>query len=142
MLPSTLRPPSRRKMRRRRGTGTSSASHSVYAYLSFGPLPALALGTFLLCYALVLSCLLPMLAVMRDEPPVRGVRFSGLQGARIIGDTLYTLDGGDAETITLRIAADPANLKQVSSKIEFRARATDVDNLSTVSESRFLKPLE
>lgn len=61
---------------------------SITSYLSFGPLPALILGTFLLCYALVLACLLPMLSVSRDEAPihVRGAvprKFSGLDGAHL-----------------------------------------------------------
>ena len=61
---------------------------SITSFLPFGPLPALILGTFLLCYALVLACLLPMLSVSRDEPPirVRGTaprKFSGLDGAHL-----------------------------------------------------------
>mmetsp|Transcript_31864 Transcript_31864/g.93631 ORF Transcript_31864/g.93631 Transcript_31864/m.93631 type:complete len:598 (-) Transcript_31864:2068-3861(-) len=61
---------------------------SITSVLPFGPLPALILGTFLLCYALVLACLLPMLSVSRDESPlhVRGTvrrKFSGLDGAHL-----------------------------------------------------------
>ena len=62
---------------------------SIMSFLPLGPLPAMILGTFLLCYALVLACLLPMLSVSRDESSslhVRGTvrrKFSGLDGAHL-----------------------------------------------------------
>lgn len=61
---------------------------SIASFLPFGPLPALILGTFLLCYALVLACLLPMLSVSRDESPLHARdtvrrKFSGLDGAHL-----------------------------------------------------------
>lgn len=75
-----------------RRTATARRYHdrtSIASFLPFGPLTALILGTFLLCYALVLACLLPMLSVSRDESSirVRGTalrrKFSGLDGAHL-----------------------------------------------------------
>ena len=80
---------------RMRGTARHYNQHdrhdhtSIMSFLPLGPLPAMILGTFLLCYALVLACLLPMLSVSRDESSslhVRGTvrrKFSGLDGAHL-----------------------------------------------------------
>ncbi len=69
------------------------------------------------------------------------VRISGIEGAQIIGDTLYTLDGGEVATLTLRVRADPAKLGAHNQELDFEVVATDTDSLRAVSESRFLKPL-
>jgi cytochrome c oxidase accessory protein FixG len=69
------------------------------------------------------------------------VRISGIEGAHIIGDTLYTVNGGEISTITLRVRADPAKLGAYNQQLDFEVIATDMDSLRTVSESRFLKPL-
>ena len=69
------------------------------------------------------------------------VRISGIDGAQIIGDRLYTLNGGEIATITLRVRADPAKLGDHNQQLDFEIVATDMDSLRTVSESRFLKPL-
>ena len=98
-------PPRRRRGGGGRG-GAGSAAAAVQSYLPLGPAASLALGAFLLCYALVLACLLPMLAVSRGAPPqtapllrapggggaaaeaeaaaaAAGRRFSGLEGAQL-----------------------------------------------------------
>lgn len=69
------------------------------------------------------------------------VRISGIEGAQIIGDTLYTLDGGEVATLTLRVRADPAKLGTHNQELDFEVVATDMDSLRAVSESRFLKPI-
>jgi cytochrome c oxidase accessory protein FixG len=69
------------------------------------------------------------------------VRISGIEGAEIIGETLYTLDGGEIATLTLRVRADPAKLGTHNQELDFEVVATDMDSLRAVSESRFLKPL-
>lgn len=71
----SARAPRRRKVRRRR-TDFSS-------YLSFGVYSTAFLAFFFVCYLLVLVCILPMLEVMREGPPQRGVRFSGFEGAHM-----------------------------------------------------------
>lgn len=98
----TLRQPPPRPPRTRKGAaskGRRFGDHhgggggSIASFLPFGPVPTLLLGTFLLCYALVLACLLPMLSVVRtdlnlDTAAGTGLRkrrnkFSGLQGAHL-----------------------------------------------------------
>lgn len=69
------------------------------------------------------------------------IQISGIDGAEIIGDTLYTLDGGEVRSITLRVRAAPEQLPKPSSEIVFTARATDLESLQTRSESRFMRPL-
>ena len=69
------------------------------------------------------------------------IQISGIDGAEIIGDTLYTLDGGEVRSIPLRVRAAPEQLPKPSSEIVFTARATDLESLQTRSESRFMRPL-
>jgi cytochrome c oxidase accessory protein FixG len=69
------------------------------------------------------------------------VSISGIEGAQIIGDTFYTVNGGEIETITLRVRADPAKLGVHNQQLDFEVFATDMASLRTTSESRFLKPL-
>ncbi len=66
---------------------------------------------------------------------------SGIDGAEIIGDTLYTLNGGEVRSISLRVRAAPEQLPRPSSEIVFTARATDQESLVVRSESRFMRPL-
>ncbi|TGD74557.1 cytochrome c oxidase accessory protein CcoG [Mangrovimicrobium sediminis] len=69
------------------------------------------------------------------------VRIEGLPEAQIIGETLYTLDGGEVRTISLRVRMDPAALERPSTEFEFEVEATDIDSLHAEHESRFVKPL-
>ncbi|MEQ9463823.1 MAG: cytochrome c oxidase accessory protein CcoG [Haliea sp.] len=66
---------------------------------------------------------------------------SGIDGAEIVGDTLHTLDGGEVRSISLRVRADPEQLRRPSTEILFTVRATDQDSLKIGSESRFMRPL-
>ncbi|MDO8860733.1 cytochrome c oxidase accessory protein CcoG [Haliea sp. E1-2-M8] len=66
---------------------------------------------------------------------------SGIDGAEIIGDSVYTLDGGEVRSISLRVRAAPEQLPRPSSEIVFTARATDQESLEIRSESRFMRPL-
>ncbi len=70
------------------------------------------------------------------------VRISGIDGAQIIGDTLYTLSGGEVASLTLRVRAEPSQLSKPSVQLDFEVIATDQPSLRTVSESRFMKPLK
>jgi len=70
------------------------------------------------------------------------VRISGIDGAQIIGDTLYTLDGGEVASLTLRVRAEPSHLGKPSEQLDFEVIATDQPSLRTVSESRFMKPMK
>ncbi len=69
------------------------------------------------------------------------VRISGIEGAQIIGHTLYTVNGGEVATLTLRVRADPASLGTHNQELDFEVVATDTPSLRAASESRFLKPL-
>ncbi|CAA0087868.1 Uncharacterised protein [Halioglobus japonicus] len=69
------------------------------------------------------------------------ISLSGLEGATLIGDTMYTLNGGEVRSIGLRVRMDPTLLSVPSTEILFEAQATDAPQLRTVTESRFVKPL-
>lgn len=69
------------------------------------------------------------------------ISVSGIDNARIIGDTRHTLFGGEIRDINLRIRADPRELSTPSAEIMFQAQATDQPKLRANSESRFMRPL-
>jgi cytochrome c oxidase accessory protein FixG len=69
------------------------------------------------------------------------VTVSGIDGATLIGDTLYTLDGGEVRSIGLRVRADPGQLDKPSTELVFEAVSTDMPSLKATAESRFVKPL-
>lgn len=69
------------------------------------------------------------------------ISISGIEGAKIIGQTLYTLDGGENASLTLRVRSDPALLERPNQPLNFEVVATDMDTLHTVSESRFMRPM-
>lgn len=75
----TPRAPRIRKSRRRR----RAAQNDFASYLSFGVYSTAFLAFFFLCYLLVLVCILPMLVLMGEGAPKRGVRFSGFEGAHL-----------------------------------------------------------
>ena len=69
------------------------------------------------------------------------ISVDGLDGAEIIGDTEYTLNGGEVRSISLRVRMNPDVLDKPSSEFTFEARSTDEPDLAATSESRFVKPL-
>jgi cytochrome c oxidase accessory protein FixG len=69
------------------------------------------------------------------------IGMSGIEGATLIGETMYTLNGGEVRSISLRVRIDPALLTSPSTAISFEATATDNPALRIVTESRFVKPL-
>ncbi len=69
------------------------------------------------------------------------ISIDGVPGAKIIGETRHTLDGGEVRAISLRVMATPENLDKPSSVMNFTAVATDMPSLQARSESRFMKPL-
>ncbi|MEH6581953.1 MAG: cytochrome c oxidase accessory protein CcoG [Halioglobus sp.] len=69
------------------------------------------------------------------------VTIKGIDDAKIIGEILHTLDGGEVRSITLRVRAEPAALDKPSTQLDFTATATDLQSLRAVSESRFMKPM-
>ena len=70
------------------------------------------------------------------------VTISGIEDATIIGESLHTLNGGEARSLTLRVQADPAMLEKPSTQLYFKATATDQPSLEALSESRFMKPMK
>jgi cytochrome c oxidase accessory protein FixG len=69
------------------------------------------------------------------------ISIDGIEGATIIGETVYILEGGEVRTINLRVRSNPANLNKPSTELQFQAIATDMPTLRAVSESRFMKPM-
>lgn len=69
------------------------------------------------------------------------IEISGIDDATIIGERVYTLDGGEVRAINLRVRAEPEQLDKPSTELNFRASATDMPSLQASSESRFMKPL-
>ena len=69
------------------------------------------------------------------------IHIDGIEGATIVGDTVYTLEGGEVRTINLRVRTSPENLDKPSTELQFEAIAKDLPSLRAVSESRFMRPL-
>jgi polyferredoxin len=69
------------------------------------------------------------------------ISITGIEGAQIIGETLYTLNGGEVASLTLRVRADPAQLDKPNLVLNFDVVATDMSSLSATSESRFMRPM-
>ena len=69
------------------------------------------------------------------------ISISGIPGAEIIGDTLYTLNGGEVASLSLRVRVEPALLDTPNQQLNFEVVATDMKSLHAISESRFMKPL-
>ena len=69
------------------------------------------------------------------------ISIAGIEGAQLIGDSLHTLNGGEVRSISIRVRAEPGSLDKPSTKLDFRAEATDMPSLQAVHESRFMKPL-
>lgn len=69
------------------------------------------------------------------------VTVSGIEGATIIGDQLYTLDGGEVRSVTLRVRVDPNVMDKPNQPLDFAVVATDMPSLTAISESRFMRPI-
>jgi polyferredoxin len=69
------------------------------------------------------------------------ITISGIEGAALVGQTRYTLDGGEVRAISLRVRVEPTVLERASTKLNFNAVATDMPSLAATAESRFMKPL-
>jgi cytochrome c oxidase accessory protein FixG len=69
------------------------------------------------------------------------ISIAGIVGAEIIGDTLYTLNGGEVASLSLRVTVDPTLLDSANQQLNFEVVATDMKSLHAISESRFMKPL-
>jgi len=78
---------------------------------------------------------------MHPEEHEFEISITGIEGASIIGDTHYQVNGGEVRTITLRVRAEPGTLDKPSTELNFKAQATDLPSLQAGSESRFMKPL-
>jgi cytochrome c oxidase accessory protein FixG len=65
----------------------------------------------------------------------------GIEGAELIGEPLYTLEGGEVRSIHLRVRAEPSILTRPSTELNFRVVATDRPSLQAEAESRFMRPL-
>lgn len=76
-----------------------------------------------------------------DETPHRfHISVDDLPNVQIIGATDIALDRGEARDVPLRLAIDPALLKEANDKFEFHIEAADNHSLRAESESRFLAP--
>ncbi|MFV8816260.1 cytochrome c oxidase accessory protein CcoG [Haliea sp. E17] len=82
------------------------------------------------------------LANMDPEMHEFVIGVEGLPGAEIIGETVYTLNGGEVRSFSLRLRQLPQALDKPSSEFNFTVRATDREGLYTRHESRFIKPVE
>ncbi|MEP6391402.1 MAG: cytochrome c oxidase accessory protein CcoG [Halioglobus sp.] len=69
------------------------------------------------------------------------IQIDGIKGAAIVGDTTYSLEGGEVRTINLRVRISPEYLDKPSTALQFEAIAKDVPSLRAASESRFMRPL-
>ncbi|MEH6567689.1 MAG: cytochrome c oxidase accessory protein CcoG [Halioglobus sp.] len=69
------------------------------------------------------------------------VTVSGIEGASIIGQQLYTLNGGEVRSVTLRVRIDPSVMDKPNQQLDFEVVATDMPSLRAVSESRFMRPI-
>ena len=78
---------------------------------------------------------------MHPEDHEFEISISGIDGAAIIGDTRYRIDGGEVRTISLRVRAESGMLDKPSTELNFTAVAKDMPSLQASSESRFMKPL-
>lgn len=68
------------------------------------------------------------------------ITFSGLRGAKLIGNAFVTVDSGEVRGVPLRLRIDPAQLKAMNYKIEFKVTAIDGSNDAATEQSRFIGP--
>jgi cytochrome c oxidase accessory protein FixG len=81
------------------------------------------------------------LANMDNDPHQFEIGISGIPGATVVGETSYTLDGGEVRTISLRVRVEPDALAKPSTKLDFTAVSPGYPSLKATAESRFMKPL-
>src|SRR6056300_97628 len=78
---------------------------------------------------------------MTDEQRRYVLNISGLEGARIIGNSEPIVAAGTDLTVPLRVNAAPSSIDVPSKTIHFSLTAEDNPDLTVAIESRFMKPL-
>ena len=78
---------------------------------------------------------------MDGSPHAFTLSIDGIAGAELLGNTRYTLEGGEDQTISLRVRARPEALSAPSTEMTFTVVAEDMPSLRAVAESRFMRPL-
>jgi len=78
---------------------------------------------------------------MTDEQRRYVLNISGLEGARIIGNSEPIVAAGTDLTVPLRVNAAPISIDVPSKTIHFSLTAEDNPDLTVTIESRFMKPL-
>jgi len=79
---------------------------------------------------------------MDEEMHSYAIRIDGLpEGARVLGDTEVTLNGGEVRSLPLRVAADGEKFDRPSTAFQFIIEADDGSGDSSLTDSRFLVPL-
>ncbi len=78
---------------------------------------------------------------MDGNPHAFTLSIAGIEGAELLGGTRYTLEGGEDQTISLRVRAQPEALTTPSTEMTFTVVAEDMPSLRAVAESRFMRPL-
>jgi polyferredoxin len=83
------------------------------------------------------------LHIVNMDPRPHDYRLSidGIEGAELLGDARYQLDGGEDLDVTLRVRARPEALSTPNAELVFEIVAEDMPSLRAVHESRFMKPL-
>ena len=78
---------------------------------------------------------------MDGNPHTFTLTIDGIEGAELLGRSRYDLEGGEVQTISLRVRARPETLTAPSTEMTFTAVAEDMPSLRAVAESRFMRPL-
>ena len=81
------------------------------------------------------------LANMDNHQHSFDISISGIESARIVGETRYKLDGGEMRSISLRVSVEPETLTSPSTELDFIATSPDMPGMEAIAESRFMKPL-
>ena len=84
------------------------------------------------------------LRIMNMDNTAHAYRLSadGIEGLRMHSDVeSVTIESGQVRELVVRLQADPANLKERSSHIQFRVQAEDSTRLVATEEARFLGPV-
>ena len=78
---------------------------------------------------------------MDPRPHEFQLSLRGIEGAELLGEDSYQLDGGEDREVTLRVRVSAEALSEANSDLSFEISASDMPSLRAVSESRFMKPL-
>jgi cytochrome c oxidase accessory protein FixG len=68
------------------------------------------------------------------------IRFDGLEGAELVGNSSAILLAGEIAELPIRLRIDPAKLESINTTIEFSVRTLDGSDYQAVAESRFIGP--